>query len=146
MGQRKECPLLGPPTALGFPTSAPPGSAKFIPQTSDKFLPVPELQFFLNTGHREWPGTAEYHGRMDLSFFSLECRYYGSEPPADTQCWGEEQASLNNSVSPPGWGVGCPLTEPSESPLIQADPQWAPARGCSLRLRAGIPRRWWILQ
>lgn len=110
-----------------------------MPQTRDKFLPVPELQFFLNPGRREWTGAAEYHGRMDLSFLGLEGRYHGSEPPADTQCWAEEQASLNNSVSPPGWAMGCPLTEPSESPLIRADPQCAPARGCGLRLRVVTP-------
>ena len=47
-------PQLGLLTALGFPCQTMPSGATLMPQTSDNFPPVSELQFFLNTGSYEW--------------------------------------------------------------------------------------------
>lgn len=47
--------------------SSPEDGVKFMPQTKDKFLPVPERYFSLNIGNCDGAGTAEYGERSDLS-------------------------------------------------------------------------------
>ena len=47
-------PSARPAHCPGISKSAMPSGAAFMPQTSDNFPPVSELQFFLNTGSYEW--------------------------------------------------------------------------------------------